>query len=134
MKKSSVWVLETLGGGKPQMRLLGELTPEQVLLVDEAVTEMAGTGKENMGGRLVVATSIDRERFERYLREGGRSGRKAHDVHPMQVFDSAAEASLHIGCRHNEVCMGLSRAKALGEDEATVRGITFRWADDTGRI
>lgn len=118
--------------GEPVMRLVAVLSAERAALIMAAVKEIAES-RDGIG-RQVVAWGIDAEVFARYRDEGGRTGRTALPVTRFQIFPSAMEASWHLGCRSNEVALALGNAKRNNQDEATVRGVTFRYAEDTGRV
>jgi hypothetical protein len=131
------FVVLTQGDGKP-----GELGFENLFTTrDPAVKEeLARTLLERHAGfrrsaqtrnrREVIVTHVDKEEAVRWLTEKGRNGLTAKPVERGHQFGSATEASGHIGLRHNEVAMMLSRCHATGEKVCTVRGVTFAYADD----
>jgi hypothetical protein len=80
--------------------------------------------------RPVVVTHIDPKEAEKWQTHPGRNGLMAKPVRRGQVFPSATAASGHIGLKHNEVAMLLSRISATGEKQVTVRGVTFSYEDD----
>jgi hypothetical protein len=48
---------------------------------------------------------------------------------PGQVFASALEASISIGAHSASVTSALSRAKRVGQETATIRGVKFAFAE-----
>jgi hypothetical protein len=125
------------GGGKP-----GDLTFENLFTthdpeVKEALCKVlweqhAGFRRsaQTRNRREIVVTHVDKAESERWQQTAGRNGLKAKAVERGHVFCSATEASGHVGLRHNEVAMLLSRCHATGEKAATVRGVTFAYKDD----
>lgn len=140
MTKNKIYTFMVVaqGDGKP-----GELEFTNLFTTrsDEAKDELCqillerqvGFKREAMARnrREVVVTRVDKEEAERWQTLAGRNGLKAQPVHRGQVFPSATAASGHVGLRHNEVAMMLSRVAATGEKQATVRGVTFAYRDDT---
>ena len=82
--------------------------------------------------REVVAIHIDPS-HEKWTREAGRNGLKSDPIKTGQRFASANAASGSIGLRHNEGAQLLSRTAATGEYAATIRGVTFCYADDLAK-
>jgi hypothetical protein len=83
--------------------------------------------------REVVVLTVDEKEHGRWCIQPGRNGLPSKPVQAGQGFRSATEASGHVGLRHNEVAMLLSRAAATGERRATVRGVTFAYKDHLDR-
>ena len=84
--------------------------------------------------RGVLVTHVDPKEAQEWQTTGGRNGLKSKPVLRGQRFRSATEASGHVGLRHNEVAMLLSRCQSTGEKQATVRGVTFAYADDVPEL
>lgn len=82
-------------------------------------------------GRMVVVMDVDYDAHDEWVEKGGGNSIRALEAGEKQ-FASAAEASRFLGCRTNEVGNGLAAAKRKGNDEAKVRGVTFKFADDLG--
>lgn len=80
----------------------------------------------------VVAIHVSPE-HEKWTRAPGKNGLISQPVKTGQRFESANAASGAIGCRHNEVAQLLSRTAATGEFAATIRGVTFCYADDLSK-
>ena len=99
----------------------------QLLLERDAGFKREAKG---MNARAVVAVAIDTKEHLKWCQEGGRNGLTAKPVHKGQKFRSATEASGHIGLKHNEVAVWLSRARATNSKTAQVRGVTFAYADE----
>lgn len=135
MTKNKLWsfVVVTQGDGKP-----GDLSFETLFATrDETAKEAmcrtlweqnAGFRRENQtrNRRGVVVLHVDKAEAERWQTTAGRNGLLAKPTKQGQTFNSATEASGHVGLRHNEVAMLLSRCHATGEKKATVRGGDFR--------
>lgn len=126
----------TQGEGKPGNLVFKNLFSTRNDTHAEEITkflleENAGFRRANQArnAREVVVTHVSKSDHEKWLLEPGRNGLKSKPVKPGQVFRSATEASGHIGLRHNEVAMMLSRCSATGENQATVRGVTFAYKD-----
>jgi hypothetical protein len=79
--------------------------------------------------REVVVLNVDEKEHGKWCIQPGRNGLRSKPVRAGQIFRSATEASGHVGLRHNEVAMKLSRAAATAEQRATVRGVTFVYGD-----
>jgi hypothetical protein len=136
-KKIYTFLVVTQGDGKP-----GELAFQNLFTTrdPEAYKALCQTLWEQNAGfrrhaqtrnrREVVVTHVDNAEAERWINTPGRNGLKAKPVTHGQVFESATAASGHVGLRHNEVAMLLSRCQATGEKAATVRGVTFAYKDD----
>lgn len=118
-------------------------------LVRDCAALSARAEEEVADGRArpVQVVAVDKAVFPGYVLSGGRSGLKAKPVEVGEVFPSAAAASRHLGCRANDVSLRLSTAaRARGAQEntpggsevvpsgASVRGVTFCYADEEGRI
>lgn len=127
----------TQGDGKPGdltfKRLFSTRNQEEVEeLSRELLERNAGFRRASMtrNSREVVVVHVDAKEAERWQHEAGRNGLTAKPVKRGQTFASAVEASGHIGLRHNEVAMFLSRTAATGENQATLRGVTFAYKSD----
>lgn len=79
--------------------------------------------------REVVVIHVDGE-HDKWTKAPGRNGLISQPVKLGQRFPSANAASGGLGLRHNEVAQLLSRTAATGEYKATIRGVTFCYADD----
>ncbi len=135
--KLYTFLLATQGEGKP-----GELEMKTLFTTRDSATmealcqtlweQNAGFRRERQtrNRREIVVTHVDEAEAKRWLTTPGRNGLVAKPVKRGQVFPSGTAASGHIGLRHNEVSMMLSRCGATGEKAATVRGVTFAYADD----
>jgi len=131
------FVVITQGDGKP-----GELKFRTLFATrnEGAMEEMAQLLLEQNSGfkrasyarnaREVVVMHVDAKEHEKWLHEPGRNGLVSKPVARGRVFRSATEASGHIGLRHNEIAMMLSRCAQTGENQATVRGVSFAYKDD----
>jgi len=139
MTQNKLWtfVVVTQGDGKP-----GDLKFETLFATrsESAQEAMRNTLWEQNAGfrrdaqtrnrREIVVTHVDAKEAQRWQQTAGRNGLTAKPIARGHVFNSATEASGHIGLRHNEVAMMLSRCSATGEKKATVRGVTFAYKDD----
>lgn len=77
----------------------------------------------------VVAIHIDPS-HDKWTKAPGKNGLMSQPIKTGQRFDSANAASGSLGLRHNEVAQLLSRTAATGEFQATIRGVTFCYAED----
>lgn len=134
------FVVITQGEGKPgdlQYRnLFSTRNPEEVEELSRLLLERnAGFRRESMSrnSREIVVTHVDPAEHEKYLLQAGRNGLKSQPVKRGMTFPSGTAASGHVGLRHNEVAMMLSRAAFTGEKVATIRGVTFAYKDDAGK-
>jgi hypothetical protein len=139
MTQNKLWsfVIVTQGDGKPGDLGFETLFSTRDEVAKEALTKIlweqnAGFRRSNQtrNRREVIVTHIDKAEAERWQNTAGRNGLKAKPVKTGHVFSSATEASGHVGLRHNEVAMILSRCTSTGEKQATVRGVTFAYHDD----
>ena len=142
MTKNKIYSFVVLaqGDGKP-----GEMAFENLFTTrDETVKEElckilwernAGFRRsaQTRNRREIVVTHVDQAEARRWQETAGRNGLKAKPVERGHVFASGTEASGHIGLRHNEVSMLLSRCQATGEKSATVRGVTFAYKDNLSK-
>lgn len=80
--------------------------------------------------REVVVVHVDQAEHDQYIASAGKNGLVSKPVRKGQTFRSATAASGHIGLRHNEVAMYLSKSAATGDKKATIRGVTFAYKDD----
>src|SRR5579859_2101251 len=79
---------------------------KQYLLEQDAGYRRASKGKNS---RPVVVVHVDTKEHEKWVIHPGRNGLRARPTVRGQKFKSAVEASGHVGLRHNEVAMLLSR-------------------------
>lgn len=103
---------------------------EQIRTALEPMTKLnPSKPKAGRPGRMVIITAIDDEKHDWWANEQGAGHVRDLD---KKEFASTGEASRYLGCRSNEVGIRLSAAKRFGRDEAKVRGVTFKFADDFG--
>lgn len=128
-------LLTSNGRGELQMEAVcSTTTPEHAAKLRQCAQEQGRELRRKAQARnvrVVVALVVDETEHAKWCRQAGRNGLRSNPVHPGQEFRSATEASGHIGLRHNEVAMGLSRAAATGERRTTLRGVTFAYRDDS---
>jgi hypothetical protein len=126
-------IITSAGRGAMNMETLFSTTnPEHVAELKQCVQEQGRDLRRKAQGRNVrevVVTNVDGKEHGRWCSQPGRNGLSSRSVQQGQVFRSATEASGHVGLRHNEVAMVLSRAAAAGEQTAKVRGVTFAYRD-----
>jgi hypothetical protein len=77
----------------------------------------------------VIAIHIDPS-HDKWTTTPGKNGLLSQPIKTGQRFESANAASGSLGLRHNEVAQLLSRTAATGEFKATIRGVTFCYAED----
>ena len=105
-------------GGMQMESLCSTTNREHVVKMKECVPEQDRALRRRAQGRNVrevVVLSIDEKEHGKCCIQPGRNGLRSKLVQTSQLFRSATEASGHIGLRHNEVAMMLSRAAATGE-------------------
>jgi hypothetical protein len=107
---------------EPEMQELVELIKERALF---AVQNRSGRR-----GRGVWVKDVDEAVHSSWCQDGGRNGLRSKPVEMGRQFPSCLIASAHLGLRNNEVAQALSRAKALGESEVTIRGVTLQYVED----
>lgn len=124
-------LLTSNGRGEMQMQSVCSTSrPEHAAKLKQCVQEQGRELRRKAQARNVrevVAIRVDDTEHAKWCRQPGRNGLRSKPAHAGQEFRSATEASDHIGLRHNEVAMRLSRAAATGEQRATVRGVTFAY-------
>lgn len=76
-------------------------------------------------GTPVTVVAVCENTLGRYVRQGG-----AESIQVGEEFANAPEASLALGCNHNDVGTQLAYARRHGRTRATVRGVTFEWGED----
>lgn len=75
--------------------------------------------------RRVIVEDVDPVEIENAItRYGSMRG-----VEHLQVFETATEASTHLGYSYNAVAIALARAEKAGEVSTTLRGVTVRYTD-----
>jgi hypothetical protein len=134
--KIHTFVMVTQGDGKPGNLTFKNLFSTRSETHADEITkflleENAGFRRASQARntREIVVIHVSKAEHERWVKEPGRNGLVSKPVQNGQVFPSATAASGHIGLRHNEVAMALSRCVAAGEKTATVRGVTFAYKD-----
>lgn len=80
----------------------------------------------------VIAIHVD-QAHEKWTKSPGKNGLISQPIKSGQRFESANAASGQLGLRHNEVAQLLSRTAATGEFHATIRGVTFCYAEDVAK-
>src|SRR5688572_32960233 len=92
-------------------------------LIHEIRTQFGAPGPGRPGEQIAVVRVADGATWER------NKWREEQFFEPGDIFYGGHALSRALGTATNAVGMALKRAKAEGEVEATIRGVTFRTLD-----
>ena len=133
MKKAQLVFLEQLSDSESRMTVLAECfdpsTAEQFKEAGRAAAVKVAEGchsariSPSLGksGKKVVVVQVEDERV-------CPSGIKVGDV-----YDSATQLSFMLGFRYNACAQAFGASKRKGATQATLRGVTFEYQENTGQ-